>query len=877
MKEVSDKTIAFADEVTEKYNLYNKLFLTLPFEDMPEVGVKLPEFSEYCQQELTKGSHPTDIVNGFFESYSKQLSPGEQTHILLLFTQFIERQIVLFDALEDGAFASIHEMNGEGSIHQLINKILVANLQKQACEILQTYSAHIVLTAHPTQFYPPQVLGVINDLAVATSEDNLKKISDLLLQLGMTSFRSRSKPTPLNEAETLMQYLETVFYPVIKRVHCTLTQSLCPEQNNQKALVDPVSLGFWPGGDRDGNPEVTAQTTLDVAKQLKYRILDLYKQDIKRLKTRLTFPKLWEQLIHIQDRIEATQQIPTESNQPYVQASEFINDLQAIRELIIKRYQGLFVDAIDEVVSAVKSFGFHFAAIDLRQDSSVHEIVLAKIIMYMLEQELVPKTLAVKAKKYSELHNVERYEIIRALIDLPRFTFDDEFLNNNPDVADVIQSLEAAKVIQQSNGEAGLHRYIISNTQAPHHVLAIVLFAHWAGWDIQETKLDIIPLFETIDDLVSASEIMRRLYQSKVYKKHLSQRDHIQTIMLGFSDGTKDGGYLTANWAIFRAKQQLAGLAQEYGINVVFFDGRGGPPARGGGNTHKFYQSIESVVPQREIQLTIQGQTISSKFGTIPSARYNVEQLFTSCLAVKLFEQESEELTHRDYAILDSLSTHSYRAYQKLREHPLFVRYLEEVTPLKYFGELNIASRPPRRQSDHVQSFKDLRAIPFVGAWSQIKQNVPGFYGLGTALKLQIEVGQENALQTLYQHSLFFRTLLENAMQSLAKSRFELTQYLKSDETFGEFWQLLKDEYDLTLEMLKRVTGQAVLLQTDPVNQQSIQVREQLVLPLLVIQQHALSQIKTPDVQQDAKQKKIYNSLILKALAATINASRNSA
>ena len=207
----------------------------------------------------------------------------------------------------------------------------------------------------------------------------------------------------------------------------------------------------------------------------------------------------------------------------------------------------------------------------------------------------------------------------------------------------------------------------------------------------------------------------------------------------------------------------------------------------------------------------------------------------------------------------------------------MFVRYLDEITPLKYFGELNIASRPPRRESNKTMSFKDLRAIPFVGAWSQIKQNVPGFYGVGTAIKLQIEVGQENALQTLYQHSLFFRTLLENAMQSLAKSRFELTQYLKSDETFGEFWQLLKDEYDLTLEMLKRVTGQAVLLQSDPVNQQSIQLREQLVLPLLVIQQHALSQIKTAEVQKDEQQKKIYHSLILKALAATINASRNSA
>jgi phosphoenolpyruvate carboxylase len=391
-----------------------------------------------------------------------------------------------------------------------------------------------------------------------------------------------------------------------------------------------------------------------------------------------------------------------------------------------------------------------------------------------------------------------------------------------------------------------------------------------------ELPVDVIPLFETVEDLENAEDVMRTLYSNNVYRHHIAKRKNKQTIMLGFSDGTKDGGYLMANWGIFKAKEALTRISREYDIEVIFFDGRGGPPARGGGKTHQFYASLGPTIEDKEIQLTIQGQTISSNFGTKNSSQFNLEQLISSGIKNDVFAKDQLNDSHRE--LIDDMATTSYQAYVDFKKHPKFLPYLEKMSTLKYYAKTNIGSRPSKRSNSDTLDFSALRAIPFVGSWSQLKQNVPGFYGLGTALKKYEDAGRFDEIIEFYNASDFFRTLLENSMMSLTKSFFGLTAYMADDEEFGEFWKLIFAEYETSKRLLLKLAGHNELMENFPVGKASIEMREEIVLPLLTIQQFALKKIQ--ELQKTGGNKKeleIYEKMVMRSLFGNINASRNSA
>jgi phosphoenolpyruvate carboxylase len=316
-------------------------------------------------------------------------------------------------------------------------------------------------------------------------------------------------------------------------------------------------------------------------------------------------------------------------------------------------------------------------------------------------------------------------------------------------------------------------------------------------------------------------------------------------------------------------------LSEKYGIKIVFFDGRGGPPARGGGNTHNYYVSLGSKIASTEIQITIQGQTISSKFGTIESARLNLEQLMTAGLDNLIFDDEHKKLKDREQTILNDMSRYSLEAYTELKNHDLFTPFLMEMSPLKYYNRTNIGSRPDKRSNSDELDLSQLRAIPFVGAWSQLKQNIPGYFGLGTALKRMDDQGKIDDVCSLYNESGFFRALIENSMQSMCKTYFPLTQYMKNDPVFGEFWSILKREYDLTEKLILKISGQNELLEKNESIKESIALREETVLPLLVIQQYALMKLREYDLTDE--QKETLEKIIIRSLFGNINASRNSA
>jgi phosphoenolpyruvate carboxylase len=398
------------------------------------------------------------------------------------------------------------------------------------------------------------------------------------------------------------------------------------------------------------------------------------------------------------------------------------------------------------------------------------------------------------------------------------------------------------------------------------------------GFTQEAIPVDIVPLFETIGDLRQAGPIMELLYSLPAYREHLVRRGNRQTIMLGFSDGTKDGGYLMANWSIYKAKEELTALSRHYDIEVVFFDGRGGPPSRGGGKTHKFYASLGQNIANNEIQLTIQGQTVSSNFGTIDAAQFNMEQLMNAGLSNSMFASRLTTLEKHEEAVLSELAATSFDAYVSLRNTPGFMDYLSNTSPLRFYGETNIGSRPAKRGGSARLTLKDLRAIPYVGSWSQIKQNVTGYYGVGTALKKMEDEGRWKEVTDLYQNSLFFKTLMDNCEMAMTKCFFPLTAFLAESPLYGGIWKKIHAEYELSRRMVLQLSGHAELMEDYPVERMSVLMRERIVLPLTTIQQYAISRIRHMEEQvMDLPVKPKFEKLVMRCSFGIINAGRNSA
>ena len=381
-----------------------------------------------------------------------------------------------------------------------------------------------------------------------------------------------------------------------------------------------------------------------------------------------------------------------------------------------------------------------------------------------------------------------------------------------------------------------------------------------------------MPLFETVNDLKVAATVMETLYKHPFYKEHIALRNNKQAIMLGFSDSTKDGGYLMANWSIYQAKVQLTAMAKTYGIDLAFFDGRGGPPARGGGKTHRFYASMGSEIANNHIQLTIQGQTVSSQYGSVDTARFNLEQLFNAGIASALHQNHKDLLDDNHKKLIATMADASYELFMGLRKHPLFTEYLEKLSPLKLLSGVNISSRPTKRNGNAPLKLEDLRAISFVTAWSQLKQNIPGFYGVGTALNKIKEERQWDAVVDLYDRSGFFKTMIDNCMMSMSKSDFRVTAHLKNDLKFGEFWTMLYNEFELTKKLLLALTSTKTLMEAYPVEKRSIAARERIVLPLVIIQHYALACLNN---NNDEELINSYNKLVIRTVYGIVNAGRN--
>lgn len=850
----------FNTQIKSKYDVYNGIFMTLPFDTVSNTGVLLPLFHSICKAGYADNKNPTEIITYFYERYMRDASEKERHDLLFRFIQYIERQVVLFDAIEDAGYREVNNMDGRGTLRSIKEEADSLGKKEELIAYLNRFKIRPVLTAHPTQFYPGNVLGIINDLAEAIRKDKLEDIRQLLAQLGKTPFFKKEKPTPYDEAVSLIWYLENVFYHSAGAIYDYLHSHLIQDENFDNTVID---LGFWPGGDRDGNPFVTTEITLKVARRLRSTVVRNYYREMKEIRRRITFPGTIEPLAQLEG--ELYKAIFAEGKTE-IHQEDILTVLKDIRTQVREKHQSLYISKLDSLIHKVELFGLHFATLDIRQDSSIHEHVFSHLVENAKKdgKPIFPKGYLNK----TEDEQIAFLNTITGNLSLEDF--------NDENVTKTLGSIYAMQTIQTENGERGSNRYIISNSQSALHVMQAFTFLRLCNW--QEPTADVVPLFETVPDLMAAPEVMESLYTNPAYSSHLKRRGMRQTIMLGFSDGTKDGGYLMANWSIFKAKEAMTQMSRKYGVTVMFFDGRGGPPARGGGKTHQFYASLGPKIEAQEIQLTVQGQTISSNFGTIDSCQYNLEQLLSSGVANEVFATGGNDISYGDRMTLEALAEKSYEAYTAFKKHPKFLPYLEQMSTLKFYAKTNIGSRPSKRSQKSTLDFGDLRAIPFVGSWSQLKQNVPGFYGVGTALAHFEKSGRLEEVKNLYKNSAFFKTLLENSMMSLTKSFFGLTAYMKDDPEFGEFWTIIHEEYKQSKRLMLEVSGLAELMDQEKAGRASIQEREKIVLPLLTIQQYALRAIQ--DLQKskgNEKELEMFEKMVTRSLFGNINASRNSA
>ncbi|KGO83422.1 phosphoenolpyruvate carboxylase [Flavobacterium beibuense F44-8] len=851
----------FKENVELKYQLFNSIFMTLPFDDIDNTGVLLPLFTDVCEEGFTQNKSPQQIFDSFIEKYQQDSTEQEKIDLMFRFIQYVERQVVLFDAIEDAAFVSLHNMEGTGSLRDIRNKADNQGIIDELRKFLDEFQIRTVLTAHPTQFYPGNVLGIITDLTEAIKRNDLPEIKTLLAQLGKTPFIKKEKPTPFDEAVSLIWYLENVFYKTAGEMAFYIQDTI---YNGEHPAHPVMSFGFWPGGDRDGNPFVTTDITLDVAGRLRTSILKCYYNDIRRMRRKLTFPGVEPLVIEIEQKLYRS--VFYSQGELYIDLEELKTLLHEIKNRVVEHHQSLYLDEIEKLINKVNLFGFHFATLDIRQNSRIHDKVVQAVLSNLDSQN--------NTNLANEYRDLDEKAKLNALLSLKGNINTEDFKDDNTRLT--LESILAMRTIQERNGEQGANRYIISNNENAHNVLELLTLFGLLGWD--EPSVDIVPLFETVDDLKEAGEAMRKLYENERYATHLKARGNRQTIMLGFSDGTKDGGYLMANWSIYTAKENLTAVAREYGIKVIFFDGRGGPPARGGGKTHKFYASLGESIENNEIQITIQGQTISSNFGTLDSCRFNLENLLSAGVTNGVFNKDKKQLTAQQRQVFDELAKLSFEKYSEFKAHPKFLPYLEKMSTLNYYAKTNIGSRPSKRNKTAELDFNDLRAIPFVGSWSQLKQNVPGFYGVGYALSKMEKHGKWNEVEDLYENSLFFRTLIENSMMSLSKSFFPLTAYMREDKEFGSFWDIIHDEFLETNRLLLKISGFNELMENYPDGKASIKMREHIVLPLLTIQQYALHKIR---LMKNGEEKDdmldVYEKIVTRSLFGNINASRNSA
>jgi phosphoenolpyruvate carboxylase len=759
-----------------------------------------------------------------------------------------------------------------------------------------------VFTAHPTESKRRtirQILRRISELLQETSSNDLfekervevrRRLHDHIVLLWQSDETRERRPTVMDEVRnTGLYFFERTLLKLIPRMYEELESALAESFPGETFDVPSfLKYGSWIGGDRDGNPFVTIDVTRQTLVAHKDLVLEFYAREIQGLYELLSVSRLRngfseafltslqvdmaraeageddlvhrfqqepyrQKLVLMYRRLLVTRRLnqtawndtPWEP-MAYRECQEFLEDLYLIRDSLIANHgQQLVSGQFSRLVRAAEVFGFHLATLDVRQHARHHRSAAAEVFEF---NGTTPD--------YGALDEPQRATLLTEEIQSPRPWTGGRHVGGGFGFSDSTNELLTLfRLINQAQhlfGPEAMKTYIISMTQGVSDLLEVLLLAEDAGL---AGRIDIVPLFETVDDLKAAPRVMAELFENSVYAEHLKQRGNAQQIMIGYSDSNKDGGYLQANWMLFQAQRRLAKTCDQHGVAMTLFHGRGGSLGRGGGPTNRaiLAQPPESV--RGRIRITEQGEVVSSRYSNPEIAHRHLQQLMHAVLCSTGTRPVYEQINNWS-ATMDELSESAYRKYRSLVERDQFIDYFQNASPIDQIGSLNIGSRPSHRRA--TKTLDDLRAIPWVFAWTQSRTNVPSWYGVGTAfatwLNDQDSAQRLQVLQDMYQQWPFFRTLLSNVHLGMGRADMSIARHYAElagaagQEVFAD----IEAEFELSRKHVLQITGGDQLLHTEPWLQHSIRVRNPYVDPLNYIQVELLRQFRANPDQPNA-------------------------
>ncbi|SFL58108.1 phosphoenolpyruvate carboxylase [Nitrosomonas communis] len=786
-----------------------------------------------------------------------------------------------------------------GSVTLALERVLASGIDNASLDdFFAKAMISPVLTAHPTEVQRRSILDCqltiqrllqerdriqLTPNELRHNEEALRAAIQILWQTRM--LRS-VRLTVHDEIENGLIYYTYTFLSQVPYIYAKIEDLLERHKGKEAPQVASfLRIGSWIGGDRDGNPFVTHQVMLHAAERQATLVFDFYMDEVSKIGRTMS---LAERLIHVSEELEqlaaASPDIPASRidepyrraflgiyarlaatsrqrglavmqreqvnpTEPYADSAEFVHDLDiVINSLKQHRSDWLARGALRNLRRAVDVFGFHLASLDMRQHSKVHEQVVAELFARGTRRD-----------NYLELSASERMKWLLAEISSLRLLHS-PYLSYSEPTQSELRILQMAAEIQRRFGHAALPNYIISMTTGVINILEVALLLKEAGLlqagENPQLGLNIIPLFETIEDLRSCSTIMDELLSLPYYRKLLDSRGNVQEVMLGYSDSNKDGGFLTSNWEIYKAEIELAKIFAKHKVELRLFHGRGGTVGRGGGPS---YQGIMAQPPKSvngQIRLTEQGEVVASKYTDPEIGRRNLETLVAATIEATLLSHDAiQENAARYYQVMETLSSTAFAVYRNLvYETPGFKQFFQESTPIREIAGLHIGSRPSsRKPSDRIE---DLRAIPWVFSWSLNRTMLPGWYGFGSAVEAFVQQAQgEEAglklLQEMHEKWPFLQTLLSNMDMVLAKtdmgiaSRYAelVTDAPLRNHIFGR----IQAEWERSVKWLFAITGHTELLQENPTLARSIRIRTPYIDPLNHLQIELLRRYRAGD------------------------------
>lgn len=881
-------------DVVERFRLLSKSIHNNP---TPEIQKELLELVESLDVE-TSGK----VIKAFL-TYFDLINIAEQNHRVRRRTQ---REHETNDRPEPDSLTSV--------FHRMENsKDGKEKLQKAISQL----DVQVVFTAHPTEITRRTVL--IKQLELARllkrrdhpplSRRETKAVTDDLLKviesLWMTDHVIYFKPQVMDEVRYGLYHFENVVIRAILDVHHDLVLELDKLSGEQK--WNPlesrrfITFGSWIGGDRDGNPFVTPEVTVKTLNYQRSLVLKHYMKEMETLfndlshsqnwlkmdegfyasleQDRVLFPELDERyrdryrLEEVRQKLlfmqEKLRRALNSSDEPgaYQHYLEFRNELNMIYGALESNGCIASLTSLKKMLYAVDIFGFHLAKLDVRQHSERHLDALDEI----------SKSLKLIDGGYRALDEDEKVSFLAREIENPRplIPAHPQFSESTNQTIEVFRTMTA---LQDKFGIPAIDTYIVSMTQSKSDLLAILLFAKEAGLyslEKSDRTISVVPLFETIEDLQNAPKLFEALLKVDAYKNYLKSRSNLQEVMIGYSDSGKNGGITAANWELYKAQRALVQFGRKEGIQLRLFHGRGGTIGRGGGPTHRAILAQPEGTVDHRIKITEQGEVIAAKYAMNDIAVRNFDRLAAAVIEASLgsFDEKSELMYKERMPLLESLSAKSFTAYRELVHGSRdFIEFFHQTTPLPEIGELRMGSRPARRKSGS-QSIDDLRAIPWVFAWTQSRFMLPGWYGFGSAFH-QVTEKDPAALETMramYSDWPFFTGLVKKIETALAVADLEIARYyadnlVESKKLKDEYFSRIEEEFSWTRDAILSISRQSELLDNTLYLRKSIELRNPYVDPVSYLQVQFLKKVRRIDAKSDASDRQALLDYVLMSI-----------